>query len=100
MYKTCPKCGHRADPASVDSPQCTACGVIYGKWMKQRFSRAELAPKGKGVERVHPLGSIATFVNAVSHTGQNVGPLVFAGRAAGLAGLAVWSTLPGGEPCC
>lgn len=42
MYKTCPKCGYTRTPDDTDSEgECPACGLIFEKWLKQRFRNQE-----------------------------------------------------------
>lgn len=38
MYKTCPKCGHtRSENDAGPDTRCPACGLLFDKWLKQRF---------------------------------------------------------------
>ena len=39
MYTTCPKCSYvRKESDIVDAGVCPACGIIFSKWMKQKYS--------------------------------------------------------------
>ncbi|THB66138.1 MAG: hypothetical protein D6B27_07130 [Gammaproteobacteria bacterium] len=39
MYKKCPECGYeRKGDENAPDDQCPACGLIYSKWMKNRFA--------------------------------------------------------------
>jgi len=45
MYQTCPKCGHVRQPEDrAPAGQCPACGLIFDKWLKQRFRAAAPSP--------------------------------------------------------
>ena len=47
MYKTCPGCGHtRADHAGGDADVCPNCGLIFSKWMRNRFRDPRLPDSG------------------------------------------------------
>ncbi len=38
-YTTCPKCRHVRAPGDRSDPdRCPACGLVFTKWMKQRFA--------------------------------------------------------------
>lgn len=42
MYKKCPKCGHERGPGETGSEDvCSACGLIFSKYLKSRFAPAE-----------------------------------------------------------
>jgi len=42
MYKTCPKCGHERGPdESGPEDICSACGLIYSKYLKARLAPEE-----------------------------------------------------------
>lgn len=46
MYKTCPKCQHvRLPSEQTDVDQCPSCGLIFSKWMKQRYHQEKSAIK-------------------------------------------------------
>lgn len=89
MYGTCPKCGH--SPGSGDAAgrdRCPACGLIFEKWMKQRFRPRTPRP----VEPARAAGEWRQRLAAnLFHVPDNVNPVLFAGRCATLAGLVVWS---------
>jgi hypothetical protein len=38
MYSTCPKCGHTRKSGEGTEDACPACGLIYAKYIKQRFA--------------------------------------------------------------
>lgn len=38
MYKVCPKCHYKRQASdTVSEDQCPGCGLVFSKWMKQRF---------------------------------------------------------------
>lgn len=89
MYSTCPKCGYA--PAAGDMAaqgRCPACGIIFAKWMKQRFR----PPESELVTAARPssdwAGSLLARLFYVEH---HVNPILFVGRCAVLVGLVVWS---------
>ncbi len=88
MYKTCPKCGYTRTHADVASQaQCSACGLIFKKWMQQQFQKSpaevvESERSGTGV--MEKLGGI--FL----HTKPEQEPFSFYLRAALLLGLIIW----------
>ncbi|OOZ39718.1 hypothetical protein BOW53_10390 [Solemya pervernicosa gill symbiont] len=53
-YKTCPKCGHtRSDNDPANSDRCANCGIIYEKWLKQRFKSANHTTEHRESESRH-----------------------------------------------
>jgi hypothetical protein len=89
MYATCPKCG---SPSTGDNiarrDQCPACGLIFEKWMKQRFRAHTAAPAAStetGGEWWRRLTEQLLYVHG------GVGPIIFGGRCVTLAGLIIWS---------
>jgi hypothetical protein len=39
MYQKCPKCGYERQPTDTACAEsCPACGLVFAKWLKQRFS--------------------------------------------------------------
>ena len=89
MYSTCPKCGH--SPATGDMAergQCTACGLIFRKWMKQRFRPHTTAPAARTEASTEWWGRLASHL---CHVQSHVNPILFGGRCVTLAGLVIWS---------
>lgn len=90
MYATCPKCGHT--PAGADLTResaCPACGVIFSKWMKQRFrpeTPVERLPAHPPTESLRRELAASLF-----HVTPNVNPIAFGGRCLTWIGLIVWS---------
>jgi hypothetical protein len=42
MYRTCPQCQHtRAEDDSGNPDVCPACGLIFSKWMQNRFRSSQ-----------------------------------------------------------
>ena len=89
MYTTCPKCGHSAAGGELaERADCPACGLIFRKWMKQRFRPPAPAPKASDRMVSDWQGRLAAHL---FYVGNHVNPLVFAGRCVTLLGLALWS---------
>jgi hypothetical protein len=89
MYATCPKCGHT--PGEVDAGQtarCPACGLIFSKWMKQRFRpeepliRDDVEVAGDRWQRL---------TEHLLYVEPKVNVIFFGGRCLVLAGLVAWS---------
>jgi hypothetical protein len=41
MYRTCPKCGYRRQASDRGhSDSCPRCGLVYSKWLRQRYAAA------------------------------------------------------------
>jgi hypothetical protein len=86
MYRTCPKCGHRRQPADRGpADSCPRCGLVFSKWLKLRYARARPrteAVTGDAVER-ESLASILLYVPPAT-TGA------LAGRAVLYAAFLAW----------
>ena len=41
MYATCPKCGYKHEPGQKNATSCSACGLIYSKWLKSIASSTD-----------------------------------------------------------
>ncbi|NIV73771.1 MAG: hypothetical protein GWN37_02745, partial [Gammaproteobacteria bacterium] len=89
MYSTCPKCGH-APPGGdmAASGRCPACGIIFAKWMKQRFRAPESTPVTRAARSSELAGALAA---RLLHVESHVNPILFGGRCVVLVGLAIWS---------
>ena len=58
MYTTCPKCGHKREPGAGTADACPACGLIYAKYIKQRFAAhpgEELLTESRAQHKVREL---------------------------------------------
>lgn len=59
MYKTCPKCGYQRKPTdTTPETQCPDCGLLFDKWLKQRYRQAiDEGPtpdtRGQQLSRLH-----------------------------------------------
>lgn len=87
VYAVCPACGHRPAAGALPADVCPACGIVFRKWLQRRLASANPAPHhddatgpGIGTRLLQPL----------LYTEPAVGPVLFAGRAAVLAVLALW----------
>ncbi len=89
MYSTCPKCGHASAAENLAGRgKCPACGLIFKKWMAQRFrpptpvtvASTEAASEWWG-----------RFVGHLCHVQSHVNPILFGGRCVTLVGLVIWS---------
>ena len=89
MYSTCPKCGHSAAAGDMaQRGQCQACGLIFKKWMKQRFRSRSPAPAASTEAAIAWPGRLAEHL---LHVQSHVNPIVFGGRCVTLVGLVIWS---------
>lgn len=49
MYRTCPKCSFKHDAAKAgDEDICPACGLIFSKWMRQKFQHPHISGTRRG----------------------------------------------------
>jgi len=80
MYKKCPKCG--SDSAGLQT--CTACGLIFAKYLKTKFAVPQ-AQASAAVEDEKRL--LAQAKALVFHVPEQVDPIVVYGRAALLAAI-------------
>jgi len=68
--------------------QCSACGLIFKKWMKQRFRPRTAAPAASVEAATEWRGRLAGHL---IHVQSQVNPIVFGGRCMTLVGLIIWS---------
>ncbi len=81
MYLTCPKCAHRRDHGDpTPGGECPACGLVFAKWMKQRF-RA-VAPPPTEAEPARVRGLLAGLAQRLFHVEKRVSSVEFYGRVA------------------
>lgn len=75
MYQTCPKCGYQRQASDIiPESQCPACGLIFSRWLKQRFRSPESSsPKNRNSKSDALLGQLKERVlyveSPVSHSG-------------------------------
>lgn len=78
MYRTCPKCGHTRDTGDdAPSDRCPACGLLYRKWLKNRFRRRD-DDSGTPPAASRPRGAWVESLLAPPEDGR----LAWAGRSA------------------
>jgi hypothetical protein len=93
MYNTCPKCGHIRHPDDhAPAGQCPACGLIFEKWLKQRFRPTEPHPKPSAAAQVAAAtaGWRERLLPLLLEPGTPANPLVFYAHAALFLVLLVW----------
>jgi len=89
MYASCPKCGAASSGDSVaERRQCPACGLVFEKWMKQRFRANGAAPAVSANPGGDWRGRLLAYLLYVP---DHVNPIVFGGRCVTLAALIIWS---------
>jgi hypothetical protein len=90
VYKKCPKCGHeRADGDSGTADVCTACGLIYSKYVKSRFAAPAPAGEAVAAEAGEP-GLIARAKELALYVPEETAAVHVYARAALLAVLVVY----------
>ena len=63
MYRTCPQCQHtREDGETGDSDVCPACGLVFSKWMRNRYRDPQRIDESKIAETGTP------FLQRLWHT--------------------------------
>lgn len=93
MYIRCPKCGHAPLPADQSLPAaCGGCGVILAK-VGQTVQRPAQAVRG-AFQAANDSGPVEdeapSLMDRLLHVPERVDSMLFRGRAALLAGFAVW----------
>ena len=91
MYTTCPKCKHERQAEEKINPDiCPACGIIFSKWMKQKFSSPETKITTRNnIETSVFSGIIKTISSSLFFIEDKVNPFIFYGRAFVFIGIAV-----------
>lgn len=89
MYATCPKCGHTPPGGdAAERGECPSCGLVFSKWMKQRYRSNRASPVDGG----HALqGRWGRLAARLFHVESHVNTVLFGGRCVTLLGLVVWS---------
>ena len=89
MYITCPKCGYRRAPADTADPGvCPGCGIIFAKWMKQKFALpTSVADSNPANENP---GLIACLIGQVLYVEPKTEPVFFYGRLILYIGIVCW----------
>lgn len=92
MYSTCPKCRYVRKPADQGNTDiCPACGLIFSKWMKQKFSSIQTSPD-KSVLEVVPNATdvLNSTKNLLLHVDDKINPFYFWGRVVVYIGALAW----------
>lgn len=92
MYTTCPKCKHERKPGeNIDMDTCPACGLIFSKWMKQKFSSPETKRKPrKNIETSNSSSLINIISSSLFFVEDKVNPFIFYGRVFIFIGILLW----------
>ena len=81
MYEVCPKCSYKRKPEDTgDEGTCPACGIIFAKWMKQKFAAppaATISESGDDHENLFQL-----IKETVLYVEPKTDPVYFYGRLA------------------
>lgn len=85
LYKKCPKCG--ADSAGLDT--CTACGLIFAKYLKAKFAAPESSPR-RAAEESDEDSLFARAKELLFYVPEQVDPVFVYGRAMLLAAIAFY----------
>jgi len=86
VYTTCPKCSYERRKSDItDAGVCPACGIIFSKWMKQKFSSPDTATKSPNdivSRKSNDLFNL--LINTILFIEPKVNPFNFYGRLFGL----------------
>lgn len=89
MYETCPKCGYqRKLTDTVDPGICPGCGIIFAKWMKQKFAPPPVVSESRPTDE-HP-GLITYLIETVLYVEPKTEPAFFYGRLILYIGIVYW----------
>jgi hypothetical protein len=73
MYRKCPKCGHERVPEeSGPAGVCSACGLIFSKYLKSRFAPADGARSASQAQAVDETTLAARAKALVCHVPEQV----------------------------
>ncbi len=88
MYKVCPKCGHerQSQESAPSADACPQCGLIYSKWLHQRFS----APEAPAAGVPHNERMLVRLKAQLLQVEESVDPLAFYGRLGAYVLFFVW----------
>lgn len=86
MYRKCPKCGHDNGPGAA-AESCPACGLVYEKWLRQRFASSRPAARADAGDRSDWWGRLAATLFYVKPRTNSIE--VYA-RMALYLGLFIW----------
>lgn len=88
MYQTCPKCGHeRTSADTAPATECPACGIIFAKWMSQRFRRNDRIDLSPSVIE----GWTPWLRERLFYVEPRINVVEFWARVAAWIGFAAWS---------
>ena len=87
MYRTCPKCSHRRS-ASDSGPEdiCPGCGLVFSKWLQNRFRDAASPSSDQSRESDLLPRLSATVLYVPAHTD----PAAWVGRLVLYLGFFIW----------
>ncbi len=79
MYETCPKCEYtRKSTDSGDPGTCPACGLIFAKYMKQKFAVAPTAAADESIDE--EVSILKRVLSMVLYVEPKTDPVIFYGR--------------------
>lgn len=86
MYTTCPKCSYeRRATDKADPGTCPACGIIFSKWMKQKFSSPDTVTESTGdIVSRKSNDLFDRLINTVLFIEPRINPFYFYGRVIAL----------------
>ena len=88
--KKCPKCGYERTPAAV-GPEgiCSACGLVFAKWVQSTLGTARL-PRERAQVDENAVGWLPRMIAVVAYVEPRTDPMVFWGRVALYAAFFIW----------
>lgn len=80
MYCRCPKCGYNRHASDAGNPDvCPACGLIFSKWIKKRFSNPDTFSDRHSGHSSSKQDFVKCFVAPLLYVGNFTGPSRFYG---------------------
>ena len=89
MELKCPKCGHPRSSAAGEQVACSACGLVFAKWVQRVLGQERIRSTHEGLVEADG-GEASRVWNMIFPPLDRVDPTLFYGRCALYALFAVW----------
>lgn len=90
MVLKCPKCGHPRSPNAGEQAVCSACGLVFAKWVQRVLGQEKLPARAAQAQEDADDSVTARLRGVFFPAVERVDPIVFYGRCALLAAFALW----------
>jgi len=90
MVLKCPKCGHPRSPNASEQAMCSACGLVFAKWVQRVLGQEDLPAHAEQADVDHDDSPVARLRGWLFPMVERVDPIAFYGRCALYVAFVAW----------